>query len=76
MVRGTKMSNHTMAYIALKAAQKKQEEDKQNNINNQRNQAFINSTKTIHTKIPDMRTAYQSVMDFLLLLLSFLSKGC
>ncbi len=57
------MSNHTMEYIALKAAQKKQEEDKQKNITNQRTQAFINSMKTEHTKIPDMRAAYQAVMD-------------
>ncbi len=57
------MSNHTMEYIALKASQKKQEEDKQKNITNQRNEAFIKSYTTVHTKIPDMRSAYQSVRE-------------
>jgi len=52
-----------MGYIALKAEQKKTEEDKQKNIMQQRNEAFMNSTKTSHTTIPDMRAAYQAVRD-------------
>jgi hypothetical protein len=57
------MSNHTMGYIALKAEQKKKEEDRQKSINKLKNEAFINSTKTTHTTIPDMRSAYQAVVD-------------
>ena len=52
-----------MGYIALKAEQKKKEEDRLTNITKMRNEEFINSTKTSHTKIPDMRAAYQAVID-------------
>jgi len=52
-----------MDYFALKAEQKKREEDRQQNIMKQRNDAFINSTKTRQSTIPDMRSAYQAVRD-------------
>ena len=57
------MSNHTMAYIAFKAEQKKKENDRiQSSIQN-RNKNFMKNTNTVHTKIPDMRAAYQSVLE-------------
>jgi len=52
-----------MGYMALKAQQKKKEEDRQKNIMQQKNMAFIKSTNTAYTSIPDMKSAYQSVMD-------------
>jgi len=57
------MSNHSIGYFRFKAEQKKAAEDKASQHSFHKNQAFLRSTQTKHTTIPDMRSAYQQVRE-------------
>lgn len=49
--------------MKYKAQQKQAEEETQRKINFHKNEAFIRSTQTRHNPIPDMRSAYQAVVN-------------
>ena len=57
------MSNHTMPYLELKALQKRAEEEKQKDSITAKNKMFLDSTKTRHNNIPNMKDAYRQVVD-------------
>ena len=57
------MSNHSIGYFRFKAEQKRAAEDKVSHQASQRNQAFLQSTRTQSSTIPDMRRAYQEVRE-------------
>ena len=57
------MSNHTMGYIALKQEQKRQEEKKRQESRDAENKLLMKRTTTKQTSIPDMREAYNKVVN-------------
>lgn len=52
-----------MPYMELKALQKRAEEEKQKDTLNAHHKKFLDSTKTRHNEIPNMKDAYRQVVD-------------